>query len=216
MRLIRLLVIGVVAFLNAVPALALGPQDIYGVWKHPDNGSLIQIYPCDGSICARIVSVPNPAVRDAKNPDPALRGRPVTGVETWRHARETAPLQWSGSAYNPADGATVYGTLKLTGETSLAVASCNLDVMPCFEQTWMKLPPEIVSAIPSLAWQPQLAQPAGATPKEGPATGDIATAKPGHQYKHRASKRKEPAKNNAATSPDASSDNVFSQLHWNW
>ena len=161
MRLSTLAVIGAAAYLSAVPALALGLQDVYGVWRHPDNGSLIQVYRCGGGICAKVVSVLDPNRTDVKNPDPALRGRPIVGIEIWRHAKETAPLQWSGSAYNPLDGATLYGTLHLTSETTLVVASCNLNVMPCFEHTrWFCNPRRISHKLTSprkhLRWKRRL------------------------------------------------------------
>ena len=160
MRLSALLVIGVTAFLGAVPASALSSEDVYGIWRHPDNGSLIQIYPCDGAICAKVVSVLDPNRKDVGNPNPALRDRPVVGIVIWRHAKETARFQWSGSAYNPLDGTTQYGTLQLTGDTTLVVASCNLNAMPCFERTWTKVSPETAKEVstprfPTPAWPAQ-------------------------------------------------------------
>ena len=159
MRLSTLPVIGVTAFLGGVPASALSPQDVYGVWRHPDNGSLIQIYPCDGAICAKVVSVLDPNRKDTNNPDPALRDRPIVGIVLWRHAKETGRLQWSGSAYNPLDGAIHYGTLHLTGDATLVVASCNLNVMPCFERTWTKIPPKQRRRFPPWCSNPSLASP---------------------------------------------------------
>ena len=91
------------------------------------------------------------------------------GIVIWRHARETARLQWSGSAYNPLDGATYYGTLHLTSDTTLVVASCNLNVMPCFERTWTKVSAETAKAISTLVSQPQAVPPQVSEPKEAPA-----------------------------------------------
>ena len=202
MRLSTLAVIGAAAYLSAVPALALGLQDVYGVWRHPDNGSLIQIYRCGGGICAKVVSVLDPNRTDVKNPDPALRGRPVVGIEIWRHAKETAPLQWSGSAYNPLDGATLYGTLHLTSETTLVVASCNLNVMPCFERTWTKVPSETAKTVSKLVSQPQadepqVDQPKASRPKEAPPVETKVVAKPKLPSVNKAKKAKEQVKKRA-------------------
>jgi uncharacterized protein (DUF2147 family) len=159
MRLSVLPFVGAAALLNAGPASALSSQDVYGVWRHPDNGSLMEVYPCDGGICAKAVTVQDDQRKDGKNPDPALRGRPVAGIEIWRHAKETAPLQWSGSGYNPLDGVTLYGTLRLTGETALVIASCNLNVMPCLDRTWTKVLPETAKAAPAEGSQPRTGNP---------------------------------------------------------
>jgi uncharacterized protein (DUF2147 family) len=210
MRLTTLTVIGAAAFLGAAPALALGPEDVLGIWSNPDSGALVHIYACDGSICAKIVSVPGSASKDVNNPNPALRGRSLAGVETWRHARETAPLQWSGSAYNPQDGATVYGTLHLTSETALLVASCDLNAMPCLERTWTK-----VSAEPAgFTTLVSEAVPEQGEPKDGsgPAPRKAAPQKTGPRYLHKARKPKEQTANQPAGTPASSSNDFFSRI----
>jgi uncharacterized protein (DUF2147 family) len=174
MRLSTLSIAGMAALAGAFPAKALGPHDVYGVWRQPDSGTLIQIFPCGGAVCAKIVWTSDANRLDARNPDPALRGRSLVGVELWRHAKETAPLQWSGSAYNPADGATVYGTLHLTGEGALLVASCNLNVMPCSERTWAKITPETAKAIANQAFQPEPPRQQASQPAPAPQVTAVA------------------------------------------
>jgi uncharacterized protein (DUF2147 family) len=213
MRLSTLTVIGVTAFLGAAPASALSPQDVFGVWRHPDNGSLIQIYPCDGAICAKVVSVADPNRKDVNNPDPALRDRPIVGIVIWRHARETARLQWSGSAYSPLDGATHYGTLHLTGDTTLVVTSCNLNVMPCFERTWTKVSPEMAKA--TLVSQPQADQPQVSQPKEAATAKPKIVAKPKPPSAHKAKKTKEHAKKRANPPSDPNGYNDLPHIHIN-
>jgi uncharacterized protein (DUF2147 family) len=212
MRLTTLPVIGAAAFLGAHAASALSAQDVFGVWRNPDNGSLIQIYPCDGSICAKIVLVPDATIKDVKNPDPALRGRPLVGIDTWRHAKETAPLQWSGSAYNPLDGATVYGTLHLASDAALVEASCNLEVMPCFERTWTKVSAEKAGVFTTLVSQSEPFQPETGQSREASATGKIAAAKPRLPYVYKARKRKEPNKIKAGSLNDTGSYDFLSRL----
>jgi uncharacterized protein (DUF2147 family) len=161
MRLTILAILAATVFLGE-PALALGPQDVYGVWRQPESGSVMQIYSCQEAICAKAVSQPGDAGKDIKNPDQRLRDRALAGVETWRHAKATAPLQWSGMAYDPANGATVYGTLHLTGDSELVVASCNLDAMPCVERMWRKVLSEVAGDFTTLVAQ---ATPGGAAAK---------------------------------------------------
>ena len=215
MRLSTLPVIGVTAFLGAVPASALSPQDVYGVWRHPDNGSLIQVYPCDGAICAKVVSTLDPKRKDANNPDPALRDQPIVGIVIWRHAKATARLQWSGSAYNPFDGATHYGTLHLTGDTTLVVASCNLNVMPCFERTWTKVSAETAKAISTAVSQPQAVQPQVSEPKGAPAVVPKIVAKPKPPSAHKAKKTKAHVKNRVSRPSDPHGYNELPHIHIN-
>jgi uncharacterized protein (DUF2147 family) len=155
--------IALAAFSASVPASALDRHDIQGIWRHPDTGSLIQIYSCGGGICAKVVSTVDPNLKDVKNPDPALRDRPVAGLVIWQHPKESGDLQWIGSAYNTADGGTYYGTMLLTSPATLAVSSCNLSVMLCADQVWTKSDPQSAKAILAPVSQPKAA-PAAPTP----------------------------------------------------
>ena len=155
--------IALAAFSASVPASALDRHDIQGIWRHPDTGSLIQIYSCGGGICAKVVSTVDPNLKDVKNPDPALRDRPVAGLVIWQHPKESGDLQWIGSAYNAADGGTYYGTMLLTGPATLAVSSCNLSVMLCADEVWTKSDPQAAKAILAPVSQPKTA-PAAPTP----------------------------------------------------
>lgn len=130
---------------SAAPALGL--QELYGIWRHPDNGSLVQIYPCKKSICAKVVRVNDPSRKDINNPNPALRNRSIVGIVIWQHGKETGPLLWSGSLYNTLDGRTYYGTVHLTGKTTLTLSGCYLRVMLCDHRTWTKAEPRIANAI---------------------------------------------------------------------
>jgi uncharacterized protein (DUF2147 family) len=215
MRLSTLPVIGVTAFLGAVPACSLGAQDVYGTWRHPDNGSLIQIYPCDSAICAKVVSVDDPNRKDVNNPDPALRDRPIVGIVIWRHARETARLQWSGSSYSPLDGATHYGTLHLTGDTTLVVASCNLSVMPCFERTWTKVSNETAPAISTLVSQPQVDQAQVSEPEKAPAVETQIVAKPKLPLAKKARKPRERTKSRVSRPSGQHGYNDLPHIHIN-
>jgi uncharacterized protein (DUF2147 family) len=193
MRLSTLLAaIGMAALLGALPACAQDKNDVQGIWRHPDNGSLIQIYSCDDAICAKIVSVTDQTRTDIKNPDPALRKRPIVGIVIWRHAKETANLQWSGSSYNPLDGAIYYGTLHLTSPTTLVVAGCNLSVTPCFERTWKKVAPETAKAVLTTVSRSRKERPAAKAVAEKPKAPAKAKAKP--KAKAVAIKHKRPVK----------------------
>ena len=88
--------IALAAFSASVPASALDRRDIQGIWRHPDTGSLIQIYSCGGGICAKVVSTADRNLKDVKNPSPALRDRLVAGVVLWERPKN--PAIFNGSA----------------------------------------------------------------------------------------------------------------------
>jgi uncharacterized protein (DUF2147 family) len=169
-------VIALAAFSASIPAFALDRHDIQGIWRHPDTGSLIQIYSCGGGICAKVVSTVDPNLKDVKNPDPALRDRPVAGLVLWQRPKESGDLQWIGSAYNAADGGTYYGTLHLTSPATLAVSSCNLSAMLCADQIWTKTDPQTAKATLAPVSHPKTAPvaPAPAAPVQAVAAAPAA------------------------------------------
>ena len=169
-------VIALAAFSASVPAFALDRHDIQGIWRHPDTGSLIQIYSCGGGICAKVASTVDPNLKDVKNPDPALRDRPVAGLVLWQRPKESGDLQWIGSAYNTADGGTYYGTMHLTSPATLAVSSCNLSVMLCADQIWTKSDPQTAKANPAPVSQPKTAPAAPVQAAAAPPAGPVRAA----------------------------------------
>jgi uncharacterized protein (DUF2147 family) len=85
---------------------------------------------------------------DGRNPDRALRSRPLVGVEIVRGLRETAPGVWSdGAVYNPDDGRTYTGTVKVRGG-KLELRGCALNVI-CQTQTWRR-PDDVFAAVRGL------------------------------------------------------------------
>ncbi len=60
------------------------------------------------------------------------------GVVTYVDARQPDGSGFSGSLYNPNDGKTYSGSLKLTGPNTLEVAGCVMSVF-CKRQTWTRV-----------------------------------------------------------------------------
>lgn len=115
------------------PARAADPS---GLWLTETGSSRIRIAPCGGGYCGTIVSAPGKAL-DAKNPNPALQKRSVVGVQIL-DARQPDGGGFSGSLYNPNDGKTYSGSLKVTGPNTLEVAGCVMSVF-CKRQTWTRV-----------------------------------------------------------------------------
>ncbi|MGH1571689.1 DUF2147 domain-containing protein [Methylobacterium sp. P31] len=125
--------------LVVLAASALGgaarAADPAGLWITETGSSRIRIAPCGGGFCGTIVSAPGKGL-DAKNPDPALRSRSVVGVQIL-DARQPDGSSYSGSLYNPNDGKTYSGSMRLTGPNTLEVSGCVMSVF-CKRQTWTR------------------------------------------------------------------------------
>lgn len=111
-----------------VPLIAWSPvrAGVTGTWRTSDGDALVDIYACDeGAVCGRIVWMREPLAdgrprTDDKNPSPALRERPVQGLEILRGFREERPGVWSGGrVYDPKSGNEYRGRLVLEGEGTL-------------------------------------------------------------------------------------------------
>jgi uncharacterized protein (DUF2147 family) len=110
--------------------------DPSGIWLTETGTSRVRIAPCGSGFCGTIVSAPGKGL-DAKNPDPALRTRSVVGVQILS-APQVDGAGFSGTLYNPNDGKTYSGSLKLTSANTLEVAGCVMSVF-CKRQTWTRV-----------------------------------------------------------------------------
>ena len=129
----RALLLALLTASCGTPASAADPA---GLWLTETGSSRVKIAPCGGGYCGTIVSAPGKAL-DVKNPDPALRGRSVVGVQIL-DARQADGSGYSGSLYNPNDGKTYSGSLRLTGPNALEVSGCVMSVF-CKRQTWTRV-----------------------------------------------------------------------------
>ena len=139
------------------PALAQdAPSAVYGTWA--SSGTMIEVSPAGEGLSARILSLKHPHWRDKDgvgrigetktdlhNPDPALRGRPLIGVELLEGFRFRNG-RWRGRLYVPTNGSTWTasarvrnGVLEIRGyvalplfgrtETFVPVRACNEDIL---------------------------------------------------------------------------------------
>lgn len=113
-------------------------EDAFGVWRHPENGSHVEMYKCGGGLCAKIVKVVDAQKTDDKNPDAARRGRPVVGLVIMSGAKKTAANSWAGSIYNRADGGTYSGTITVKSKDALDLAGCTAIIL-CKTLTWTRV-----------------------------------------------------------------------------
>lgn len=127
----RLTVISAVILATAASAAAGqgSANAIAGNWRTDDNRAVITIAPCSAgaaTLCGRISRflVPEPAggARDTNNPDRALRGRSLMGVQVLSGLgfRDGA---WRGRGYSPEEGRHFDVTVRPDG-SRLNVRGC--------------------------------------------------------------------------------------------
>ena len=110
--------------------------DPSGVWLTETGDSKVRLSRCGAGFCGTLISVAGKGL-DANNPDPALRTRSVVGVQIVNAANATSD-GYEGTLYNPKDGKTYSGSLKMTGPDTLVVAGCVMSVF-CKRQTWKRV-----------------------------------------------------------------------------
>lgn len=119
---------------------APGP-DYLGRWRTQSEGGVVEIYRCGPALCGRIVMsgrlLKDPDARDRKNKSAALRGRRMLGLDLLS-GLEPDGAGWKGRLYNPEDGETYSGTMRLTGPGRLKVQGCVLYIL-CRSQTWTRV-----------------------------------------------------------------------------
>jgi uncharacterized protein (DUF2147 family) len=93
------------------PALSSTAGDIQGRWWAEGGSAQVEIAPCGDRLCGTVVWLNRPLdatgcdLRDAQNPDPALRSRPVLGLRLLEDLRLESDGSWGdGRIYDPEGG----------------------------------------------------------------------------------------------------------------
>lgn len=110
-------------------ASAVASSDgLTGVWLTGKKKAAIRIYDCGEGLCGRIVWLKKPLdktgrlKRDKNNPDVASRNQPLCGVVILRGLELRKPGDWGGGTiYNPQDGQTYAGSIKVESKDTLMV-----------------------------------------------------------------------------------------------
>jgi len=132
--------------LTAHAAPAADPT--FGEWLTQTGDGKVKVGPCAANpaqACGTLVWAKPPAdappgpLRDAHNPDPALRARPLLGVLIVSGFTREAPGQWAdGRIYDPNDGKTYKSKMSIAADGTLKVSGCVM--VFCKAQTWTKAP----------------------------------------------------------------------------
>ena len=135
MRLLPFLLLAV-----AAPAFAAAP--IAGRWVTVEGDSIVTIAPCgarDARLCGRITTFlkrpPTADPVDGKNPDPALRGRPILGLAVLSGFTDQGK-DWRGRIYDPRSGKSYKSILSRNADGTLKVQGCIAFL--CRTQVWRR------------------------------------------------------------------------------
>jgi uncharacterized protein (DUF2147 family) len=138
-----LLAAGLVA---AHQARAATTDPVFGVWLTQAKDGKVRIAPCAADpalTCGTIIWARGPkgedgrTLTDLRNPDAALRNRPVIGMPIiWDFRRDAAGGWTGGRIYDPAGGKTYKAKMEGGAGGTLRVAGCVL--VFCRAETWTR------------------------------------------------------------------------------
>jgi uncharacterized protein (DUF2147 family) len=109
--------------------LALADEDATGIWKLDSGKVTVRIAPCGTSLCGAIVGLAKPLNNkgqpklDKRNPNEALRKRPLMGLTILANMKPTGENNWKGTIYNADDGRTYSSYMQLSG-AAMKVKGC--------------------------------------------------------------------------------------------
>mgnify|MGYP002403652921 CR=1 FL=1 len=83
---------------------------------------------------------------DHRNKDPALRNRPMLGLQILTLRQGNQPFLFDGEIYNPEDGNTYSGYVEMTGPDTLRLNGCVLFNVVCRGEDWTRVPAEELAA----------------------------------------------------------------------
>ncbi|MER2519879.1 MAG: DUF2147 domain-containing protein [Bdellovibrionales bacterium] len=133
------------------PAAAAAPQSstpqdkpgIFGLWRTQDRDGVIEIYPCSEKICGRFHWLQQETDEegrpsyDDKNPDAALRARPLCGMAFMGGFSQESEERYSGGwIYSPRSGSTYKARLTLAGPNALLLHGYIFAPFLGETQTW--------------------------------------------------------------------------------
>ncbi len=132
----------------AFSLLTAQAQDVgvLGNWANP-SGSVIQIYRCGADVCAKVIAISAkaPTRRDVDNPDPALRGRSLCGLDIGTGFELAGPDRaHGGRLYDPESGKTYTGVMAREGNLLKLRGYVGIPLFGRTE-TWTRAPDSIAT-----------------------------------------------------------------------
>jgi uncharacterized protein (DUF2147 family) len=131
-KMMRLWILLPIFLFSAGTAFGADKDDILGVWKTEKGDVTLEFFPCGEKICGKIISLQEPRYTkekdgpigegkvDRKNPDPALRNRPILGLQVMKDVTATGKKTWGGgTCYDPQSGKSYKCKMKMVSRTKL-------------------------------------------------------------------------------------------------
>jgi len=122
----------IIMLLTATIPTGTGFSDILGIWNTENGEARVEMFMCGKKFCGRIIWLKNPVytdsrdgeigdpVIDKKNPDPALRSRPVLGLLILKGFTPEGDNYWgNGTCYDPKSGNTYRGKIHMVAHDRL-------------------------------------------------------------------------------------------------
>jgi uncharacterized protein (DUF2147 family) len=127
------------------PAIADGLPPIEGTWLSGDGDGWIEVTRKGDRLSGIVKGSPNTdddrPDRDTKNPDPALRGRPLTGLELFSGFSYDGDGRWTGGTiYDPNSGKTYRCIITWVDRDTLKVRGYIGVPMLGRTETWTRVP----------------------------------------------------------------------------
>ncbi len=120
---------------SAANGLAPGPA---GEWLVEDGDARIRITECGKNLCGFIAAAKNAGDTDRKNPNPALRSRPIIGLPVLLDMKPVRK-RWEGKIYNAKNGQTYDANISLIDSQMLRVEGCVFSGLICGGQNWTRV-----------------------------------------------------------------------------
>ena len=114
-----------VALLLALAPPASAAPPVTGRWLSDGGKALVELGPCGGAVCGRIVRIlasTTGVATDRNNPDPKLRARPLAGLTILSGFTDAGSV-WKGRIYDPESGRSYRSELERRDGT-LRVKGC--------------------------------------------------------------------------------------------
>jgi uncharacterized protein (DUF2147 family) len=125
------------AFAGTLGSAAQAAQPVTGRWATVDGKAIVQIAPCGQHLCGKIEKIVKPTPgrpqTDIKNPDPALRSKPLVGLALLSGFKDDGDL-WRGTIYDPEGGKSYTSKVSRNSDGTLKVQGCI--AFFCKTQTW--------------------------------------------------------------------------------
>ncbi|HVW94087.1 MAG TPA: DUF2147 domain-containing protein [Devosia sp.] len=141
----------------AAVASAPPASPIEGVWLTAAKSELT-VAPCPDGFCGSITKIVVPDdiykqnkaaiesmggadhATDVMNKDPALRSRPILGLQILTLHAGNKPQIYDGTIYNPQDGNTYSGYVEVLGPDKIRLNGCILYNTICKGEDWTRVP----------------------------------------------------------------------------